>query len=283
MIFLVTAAVIWGIAFVAQSVGTDFVPGFTFNGIRFILGGLVLLPYIWFFRKKAIVKTSRKDFLISGLLCSLCLFGAANLQQQGMKYTSAGKAGFITTFYIVIVPVIGVFLGKKITKRIVAAVALAFVGLYLLCITDTFTVSKGDWLIFGAAIIFSVHILVIDYFSDRVDGVRLSCTQFLVCGILSMLIALFFEEPNMGGIMMARIPILYTGIMSCGVAYTFQILGQKKVNPTIASLILSTEACVSVLAGWLILGEQLSSKEFIGCIVMLGAVVLAQLPKRKMA
>ena len=223
----------------------------------------------------------KKTLIIGGIACGICLCLASNFQQFGIKYTTVGKAGFITACYIVIVPVIGLFLGKKCTKFIWAAVAMALIGLYLLCITDGFSIGKGDLLVLVCAFLFSLHILVIDYFSPKVDGVKLSCIQFLTCGVLSSIPALLLEHPELSSILAAWQPILYAGVMSCGVAYTLQIIGQKNMNPTVASLILSLESCISVLAGWIILRQQLSTKEILGCVIMFAAIILAQLPQKQ--
>ena len=182
--------------------------------------------------------------------------------------------------YIVLVPVLGVFLKKKIGLKVWISVALAVVGLYLLCITEGFSVGLGDLLVLLCAFVFAVHILVIDYFSPKTDGVRLSCIQFLVCGVLSGICMMIAEQPDMGAILQAWMPVLYAGVMSCGVAYTLQIIGQKGMDPTVASLILSLESVVSVLAGWALLGQSLSARELFGCVLMFGAIILAQLPER---
>ena len=217
----------------------------------------------------------------SGIACGLLLFAATSLQQIGIQYTTAGKAGFITAFYIVIVPVFGIFLRKKIGYKIWIAVVMALLGLYFLCMTEQFSVGKGDILIFACALIFSVHILVIDHFSPRVDGVRMSCIQFFVCGIASLPFMFLLETPRVGDMVNGWIPLLYAGVLSCGVAYTLQIIGQRNVNPAVASLILSLESCFSVLAGWAVLGERLSVRESMGCVLMFGAIILAQLPEKK--
>lgn len=293
-LLLLLAAVIWGIAFVAQSVGMDYVGGFTFNAVRSLIGSAVLVPLILIPGQKisdnseiseaAASTTSgiqkRKDLIIGGISCGICLCLASNFQQFGIKYTTVGKAGFITACYIVIVPIIGLFLGKKCSKFIWAAVAMALIGLYLLCITDGFSIGKGDLLVLVCAFLFSIHILVIDHFSPKADGVKLSCIQFLTCGILSAIPALILEHPQVSSILAAWQPILYAGVMSCGVAYTLQVIGQKNMNPTVASLILSMESCISVLAGWIILGQQLSTKEILGCVIMFAAIILAQLPQK---
>ena len=293
MLFL--TAVIWGIAFVAQSVGTEYVESFTFNFTRCIIGGLTLIPCIFLMDKlkawkksedtltsgnMADVNKTRRTLLIGGGCCGVILFVASNLQQLGIQYTGAGKAGFITAMYIVLVPVLGIFLKKTIGMNVWISVILAVAGLYLLCITEGFSIGRGDILELLCALVFSIHILVIDYFSPKVDGVKMSCIQFFVCGLLSGIGMLIFETPTLHAIMQAWLPILYAGVMSCGVAYTLQILGQKGMNPTVASLILSLESVVSVIAGWLLLGQNLSRRELVGCVFMFVASVLAQLPQR---
>ena len=281
---LILTAFIWGTAFVAQSVGMDYLGPFTFNGVRSMIGGIALLPCIAFLQKingkTEPVPGTRKDLIAGGIACGLLLFVASSLQQIGIQYTSAGKAGFITAFYIVIVPVLGIFLHKKIGWKVWTAVVMALAGLYFLCMTEKFTVGKGDILIFLCAIVFSLHILVIDYFSPKVDGVKMSCIQFFVCGIVSLSPMFLTETPRVSAMLDAWMPLLYAGVLSCGVAYTLQIVGQKNVNPAIASLLLSLESCFSVLAGWAILGEKLSLRESVGCILMFAAIILAQLPDK---
>ena len=284
---LMLTAFIWGTAFVAQSVGMDYLGPFTFNGVRSLIGAAALLPCIWLLqilnKKEGTVKEegSRKDLIIGGIACGLLLFAASSLQQIGIQYTSAGKAGFITAFYIVIVPVLGIFLHKKIGWKVWIAVLLALAGLYFLCITEKFTIGKGDIFIFLCALVFSLHIMVIDHFSPMVDGVKMSCIQFLVCGIVSIPFMVLTETPRLDAMLAGWFPVVYAGVFSCGVAYTLQIVGQKNVNPAIASLILSLESCFSVLAGWMILGERLSVRESAGCILMFAAIILAQLPDKK--
>lgn len=285
---LILTAFIWGTAFVAQSVGMDFLEPFTFNGVRSLIGGIVLLPCIFLIRRinaragePEREEGTRRDLIIGGILCGLLLFAASSLQQIGIVYTTAGKAGFITAFYIVIVPVLGVFLHKRIGWKVWTAVVMALAGLYFLCMTEKLTVGKGDLYIFLCALIFSVHILVIDHFSPRVDGVKMSCIQFFTCGIVSLIPMFLWETPRVDNLLAGWVPLLYAGVLSCGVAYTLQVVGQKNVNPAIASLLLSLESCFSVLAGWLILGERLSTREFAGCILMFAAIILAQLPEGK--
>lgn len=290
LLLLLTAA-IWGVAFVAQSVSMDFIGAFTFNTARFLMGALVLLPLIWFTERKSPQehqtpeekKKSQKVLLTGGICCGICLCLASNFQQFGIKYTTVGKAGFITACYIVIVPVLGLFLKKKCSPFIWAAVAMAVVGLYLLCIKDGFSIGKGDFLVLICAVLFSVHILVIDHFSPMTDGVKLSCVQFLTAGILSGIPALLLENPSISSLLDAWVPVLYAGILSCGVGYTLQVIGQKGMNPTVASLILSLESCISVLAGWFILGQSLTPREIVGCVIMFAAILLAQLPQKETA
>ncbi|HIV33735.1 MAG TPA: DMT family transporter [Candidatus Blautia intestinigallinarum] len=285
-LLLLLTATIWGVAFVAQSVGMDYVQPFTFNGIRSIIGGLVLIPCIFLLNRlkspsEPIQKSSSRPLLAGGILCGLCLFAASSFQQFGIKYTTVGKAGFITACYIVIVPILGLFLKKKCSPLIWVSVLLALVGLYFLCMSGSISLGLGDLLVLIGAFLFSIHILVIDHYSPLADGVQLSCIQFFVCGVLSLICMFLFETPDLSMILMAWLPILYAGVLSCGVAYTLQVVGQKNMNPTVASLILSMESCISVLAGWLILGQALSSRELLGCVLMFAAIILAQIPVRK--
>ena len=295
MLLLLTAT-IWGVAFVAQSVGMDYVGPFTFNTVRSLLGGIVLIPCIVLLKRINVGSKDtagaaehasgdpagqRKVLLTGGVACGVLLCIASNLQQFGIMYTSVGKSGFITAMYIVLVPVLGIFLKKKAGIKIWCSVAIAVGGLYLLCMTDSgFSIQKGDLLLLLGAVIFSFHILTIDYFSPKVDGVKMSCIQFFTCGILSMVCMFLFEQPQIGAILQAWIPIVYAGVLSCGVAYTLQIVGQKGMNPTVASLILSMESVISVIAGWLILHQKLSGRELLGCVLMFAAIILVQLPER---
>lgn len=284
---LLLTAFIWGTAFVAQSVGMDYLEPFTFNGVRCLIGAIALLPCIWFFNRgkekenKINDENAKRDLIKGGIACGILLFAASSLQQIGLVYTAAGKAGFITAFYIVLVPVFGIFLHKKIGWKVWTAVAIALAGLYFLCITEAFSIGVGDIYVLLCALIFSVHILVVDHYAPKVDGVKLSCIQFLVAGIVSIPFMLILESPKMGNMMTSWFPLIYAGVFSCGIAYTLQILGQKNVNPAIASLILSLESCFSVLSGWVILGERLSARETIGCIMMFAAIILAQIPDKK--
>lgn len=291
---LLLTAFIWGVAFVAQSVGMDYVGPFTFNCVRSILGGLFLIPCIFVLNKinpqreaeykalnEAEQRENQKQLLKGGIWCGVAICVASNLQQFGISYTTVGKAGFITAMYIIIVPVLGLLFRKKCPVTVWLGVILAVCGLYFLCMAEGFSIQLGDFLVFLCALAFSVHIMVIDHFTQLVDGVKMSCIQFLVCGVLSGICMFLFEEPSLHNIIAAWQPVLYAGIMSCGVAYTLQIVGQKGMNPTVASLILSLESVISVLAGLVLLGQMLSGREMIGCVLMFCAIVLAQLPGPK--
>ena len=293
-VLLVLTALIWGCAFVAQSVGMDYVGPFTFNAVRCLIGAAVLVPVILFMDKSARksgltdeeMKNRRGDtktLVIGGICCGLALGIASSLQQWGILFTTVGKAGFITAMYIVLVPIFGIFLGKKVRLLIWFCVALAVAGLYFLCMNETFRLNPGDFLVILCAVCFSVHILVIDHFSPKVDGVRLSAIQFLVAGIACGIPMLIWEHPELPGILAASMPLLYAGVMSCGVAYTLQIIAQKNADPTVASLLLSLESVFSVLAGWIILHQSLSIRELFGCVLMFGAIILAQLPEKTKA
>lgn len=292
-IMLFTTAFIWGSSFVAQKVGMDFIGPFTYNGLRFLVGALVLVPVILAMdgikkKKKdsvtdaAALKEQRKTLLIGGLSCGAVLFIASSLQQHGLMFVSAGMVGFITALYIVLVPILGLFIGRKVRKILWLSVALATVGLYLLCITTGFTVGKGDLLVIACAFGFAVHILVIDYFSPKTDGIKLSCLQFFLAGLFSVPCMAIFETVDWANVLICWFPILYTGVMSCGVAYTLQVIGQKDVEPAVASLILSLESVFAVIAGIILLHEQVSGREVLGCIIMFAAIILAQLPEKKL-
>ena len=280
----VLAALIWGTAFVAQSVGADYVEPFTFNAARSAIAFLFLLVLCLVRRtmQRGVVESatkSWKDLAVGGICCGVALTVASNLQQKGLETTTSGKAGFITALYIVIVPIAGIFLKKRAPRTIWISVALAVAGLYCLCITEDFTITSGDFYVLLCAFCFSAHILVIDFFTQRVDGVELSCAQFLVVTVLSSIGMIATESPSLEALRFCIWPILYVGIFSSGVAYTLQILAQKDSNPTVVSLLLSLESVFATLAGAIILHDRMSGKEYLGCVLMLVAVVLAQLPE----
>ena len=281
MLFL--TAFIWGTAFVAQSVGMDYLGPFGFNGIRSLIGGVALLPCIYILgkinKRTAGEEGSTKTLIAGGLCCGLALFAASSMQQIGIQYTTVGKAGFITACYIVIVPLLGLFFGKRVGVTLWGAVLLAVAGLFRLCFAKGAEgINQGDLIMMAAALLFSAHILVIDHFSPLADGVKLSCIQFFVAGILSGIAMVIFEEPRWDQIRAAAAPILYAGIFSSGVGYTLQIVGQKEMNPTVASLILSLESSISLIAGWILLGQSMTLRELSGCGLMFGAIILAQIP-----
>ena len=286
VILPILAAAIWGSAFVFQNMVSDSVGPFTFNACRSVIATLFLLLLYWGIRqyKKrqgTYQPQPRKQLILGGLACGLALAIASNLQQIGIGGTTAGKAGFITAMYMVLVPIFGLFLKKRVAPIVWLSILLASVGLYFLSIQGGFTLSYGDFYVMLCAIVFAVHILLIDHFTQYVDGVALSCAQFAVTAVVSLIVAAVSEVDCWGNIAGSIWPILYVGIFSSGVAYTLQVVGQKNVNPTVASLILSLESCISVLAGWVLLDQKLSIKELLGCVIMFAAIILAQLPEKE--
>lgn len=287
-LLLFLTAVIWGVAFVAQDVGMEYWSPFTFNGIRSLIGAAVLLPFI-FIRDKAkgeaACRWNNKTLIKGGVLCGLALCIATNFQQFGIQLSdeSAGKAGFITAFYIVLVPIAGIFIKKKCPPIAWIAAVIAAFGLYILCIPagTVFTVEFADVLVFVCAIVFTVQILLVDNYSPKVDGVKLACIEFFTTGVISIFCAFVTGGFHIAIGMQAWIAILYAGVLSSGVAYTLQIVAQKNLNPTVASLIMSLEACVSVIAAWIILGDAMNERQILGCVIMFGAIILAQLPTGK--
>ena len=283
-LLLLLGSVIWGAAFVAQRVGMDHMGPFTFNGIRMLLAWLVLVPVSAFFEAKnkkipSYTAPDPRDQRVSGLLCGVLLFAATSLQQMGLVTTTAGKAGFITALYVVLVPVAGWLLLKKNPGRVIwMGVVLAVIALWLLCMpAEGFTLQSGDLLVLGCAVCFTFQILCVDYYAPRVSSVKLARDEFLVTGGLSMIIALFTEEITAAGIREALIPILYAGILSGAFGYTLQVLGQRDTDPTVASLLMCLEAVFAVLTGAIVLGEKMTAREAAGCVMMFTAVILAQL------
>lgn len=285
LLLLLTAA-IWGFAFVAQRVGSEYVGAFTFNGIRFALGSISLVPLIIFFNKKKYNEvqikakseiTTKNSTFKAGVLAGSVLFIASTLQQIGMTYTTAGKGGFITGIYIVIVPVLGLFFKQKTNKNIWYGIILALIGLYLLTITEGLTIGKGELLVLSSSFMWAIHILVIDYFNKIIDPLKLSSIQFATCSILSLLIAILFESITISGIKGALIAILYGGLLSVGVAYTLQVIAQKDAKPTHAAILLSMESVFGVIGGALFLGEKLNSRGFFGCLLIFIAIIISQI------
>ena len=292
-LILILTAFIWGISFVAQSQGGHAVGPYSFNCIRSIIGSLFLIVLISILDKLGIThkpegKTEKRTLLLGGVLCGIFLCTATTLQQLGIYMgTPSGKAGFLTACYIVLVPILSIFLKKKCGINVWISVAITLVGLYLLCINESFSIQLSDILVMICAFFFAIHILVIDHFSPKVDGLRMSCIQFMVTALISSFPMVILDiNSDLKGWLMgfttldAWIPLLYAGILACGVAYTLQIIGQKGLNPTIASLIMSLESVFSVLAGWILLKEKLTIRELVGCVLIFVAVILAQLPTK---
>lgn len=297
-ILLFLTACIWGLAFVSQSKGMESMGPFTFNGVRSLLGAAAVFPLvlIQIHREKSEAgraETSRssktagsiKAILVGGLLCGLAFTAGTTLQQIGIIYTTVGKAGFITTLYIIFVPILGIFLKKKVSYVVWIGAVMAAVGLYLLCMEEKFSLKPGDTLIMLCALVFSLHIMIIDHFTPKVAGVYLSCIQLFVCGIISLTLAVFLEAPSFSQIKDGLGSVLYAGIMSCGVGYTLQIIGQKGMHPAIASLILSMESVVATVSaffayklGFLKTDQSMTVRQIAGCTIVLAAVLLVQMP-----
>ena len=282
-LLLLLTAVVWGASFVSQSVGLDHMEPFSFNGLRSIIGGLSLLPVIAIIRRKS-DGSDLKVSLTGGLCCGIVLFSASTIQQHAIQYTTAGKAGFITALYIIIVPILQIMLRQRPRKQIWVCAFAALAGFWLLSVKEGFDVGHGDLMMLGCAVVFAVHIIVIDRFIKRgTDPILMACVQFFVVGILSAPFAFITEHPTLNDAMISWLPLLYSGVAACGVGYTLQMVGQKTTPPAAATLIMSLESVFAVLFGWLLLGEQLTAREFGGCVLVFAAVLGAQieLPERK--
>ena len=284
---LFLTAMIWGFAFVAQRVGADFVGAFTFNGVRFTLGAISLIPVIMIFEKKDdkedFHKKRQKHSIIIGLIAGVVLFVASWLQQLGVEVTgSAGKAGFITGLYTVLVPIFGIFLRRKTNVNIWIGTLFAVFGMFLLCINEKWKIESGDMILLCGSVFWALHILVIDRFVSSVYSLRFACTQFVVCAVLSLVLAFAMETVTLEGIKAAAVPILYGGVMSVGVAYTCQIIGQKNADPTHASIILSTESMFSAIGGAIILNEVMTGRGYLGCVCIFAGIIVSQLSPKKL-
>ncbi len=300
-LFLLMTSLIWGTAFVAQRVGMDFVGPLTFTAVRFWLGVAVIVPFVFIMKdtdagsgdtgsngtgsddtdlsNTGIVK-KRKTLLVAGTICGTVIFAASVLQQYGLVFTTAGKTGFITALYIVLVPIFGLFLKQRPGFKCWIGVALGTAGLYFLTMTETLTIAWGDFVVLIGAFFWAAHVLFIDHFNPYVDSIKLSIMQFSVCATLATIAMFIFESPSLEAILSGAVPILYAGILSCGVGFTFQILGQKHTSPTVASLILSMEAVFAAIFGFLLLKETMSARELAGCALMFAAVIISQLPDK---
>lgn len=292
-LLLFLTACIWGMAFVSQSKGMEYMHPFTFNGVRSLIGALTLLIYLLVTGRltgEKVRSISWKRNIRAGLWCGLALTVASTLQQFGIKYTTVGKAGFITTLYIIFVPLAGVFLRRKVAGIVWVAAGMAAVGMYLLCMTESLVLGNGDVMVFLCAIVFAVHIMVIDHYAAETDGAIVSCIQFLVCGVVCTVGAFIWGQPTWQQISGGMGALLYAGVLSCGVAYTLQIVGQKGVNPTVAALILSLESVVAAVSGWIAYrigfledDQTLTGRQLVGCVIVFAAVILVQLPKELFA
>ncbi len=287
-LLLVFTALVWGCTFVVQSLGSEYVEASTLLALRHWIGGFVLLPVIALMdaygRRKGNppaapqTREEKRTLLIGGIACGVFLFLAATTQQIGIGQTTTAKAGFITALYVLIVPFFALFMGSKISKKIWLCVVMGVVGLYLLCMTGGLSLSPGDTMVLLCAFLFAGHILTIDHFSPKTDGVRLSCIQFFTAAVLNTICMFLFEHPTIANIQAAMLPILYAGFLTCGVGFTLQVVAQRGLNPTVASLAMSLESVFSALAGWVILHQVLTGRELSGCLLMFAAIILAQLP-----
>lgn len=285
-ILLLLTALIWGCAFVAQSVGMDFVGPFAFNGSRCIIGGIVLIIASFasdLAKKKKgnyekATKEEKKELFKGGIICGTILFIASTVQQIGISQTTVGKAGFISVLYILIVPFFEILLHQKLPKKIWLCCTLALMGLYLLCMNESLSLSKGDFTVLISAVAFAVHIIAIDHFAPKLDCVKLSCAQFIIAGAISVLFMFVFEKPDLNRILDAWLPIVYAGALSGGVGYTLQTVAQKWTKPTVASLLMSLESVFAVIAGAVILHQIPSFRETVGCVLMFVSIIIIQLP-----
>ncbi|RPJ78519.1 MAG: DMT family transporter [Deltaproteobacteria bacterium] len=286
---LLLTAVIWGFAFVAQRIGMDHVGPFTFNGIRFALGGLSLTPFIIYHKRHEPFPDKKKRpgaallFFLGSTLAGIFLFAGASLQQVGIVYTTAGNAGFITGLYVVIVPVMGLLWKQRAGAGTWIGAFLAAIGLYFLSVTQELTIGKGDFLVLISAFIWASHVLIIGWLSPKTDSIQLAAFQFAVCSVLSLCTAVVFETIVFANVMKAAIPILYGGLMSVGVAYTLQVVAQKDAHPAHASILLSLETVFAAIGGWIVLNEILSIRGLFGCCLMMAGMLISQLWSRKEA
>ena len=280
-LLMLIAAAIWGFAFVAQREGMETMGPFLFSGVRFLIGVVALSPVVWYLSKKPQqshkAEVSAKKLILAGTVAGLLLFGGISFQQVGLQYTTAGKAGFITGLYIFFVPLIGLFLGQRTGSGTWLGATIALFGLYLLSIKEDFTIAEGDLLQLICAVFFAAHVLVIGYLAKRMDTLKLALVQYLVCGIISLLIAIAIEMISWDMIVATAIPLLYAGIMSTGIAYTLQVVAQQHAHSSHAAIILSLEGAFAVLGGWLLLDEHLPARGLLGCALMLSGMFLSQL------
>ncbi|MCG6913052.1 DMT family transporter [bacterium BMS3Abin03] len=282
-ILLLITAIIWGFAFVAQRAGMEYLGPFLFNAIRFVLGSASLIPLLIYnkkrkFKKEKLLAFNNKHYVYGSIIMGIVLFIASAFQQMGIVYTDAGKAGFITGLYIILVPIFGLFVGQSTSKVTWIGAVVAIAGLYFLSVTENFTIDIGDFLVLISAIFWAAQILIVGFLSVRVDSIQLAFTQFLICSLLSFIAALFTEIINLTDIIDATIPILYAGLCSVGIAYTLQIVAQKTAHPANAAIIMSLESVFAVIGGWLVLSESIPLRGLFGCGLMLLGMIISQLP-----
>lgn len=286
-LLLLITAIIWGTSFISQKLGMNYIEPFTFGASRFLIGAMGLVGVVFVFdaiEKKKLEKSGipkakvlkPRDLVIGGILCGVALFLGASFQQIGIVETTAGKAGFITALYILLVPIFGIFMNKRVGVLTWVGVGIAVIGLYLLCVTEGFTMQRGDLIVLIGTLFWALQIIIVDHFNDRTDGIKLSCVQFITAGILSAIAAFLFEEPNLAEIITCAGPILYTAVMVVGVAFTLQIIGQKSTPPTVAAVIMSLESVFAVISGAIFLGESMNARELTGCALVFAAVLLTQ-------
>lgn len=286
-IFLLMAAVVWGCGLVAQKAGMSHLGAFGFTAVRCTLGGVALLPLLFYMDKRKNeeqkkLEAGRKRIFMGSVCCGIALATLMMFQQLGLPYTTVGKAGFITALYILITPLMGILLGKKVSRNLWLGVVIGLAGMYMLCLFEGFSgVTFGDLMMLGAAVMASLHMHIVDYFVRTVDPVKLSAYQFIVTGLVSFIPALIFENMTVEAVVDCAVPVLYAGIVSCGFGYTFQVIGQKYTSPSIASLVLSMETVFSLLAGWVFFREVLTLPEYIGGGLMIAAIIVSQIPDRK--
>ncbi len=283
-LLLALAAFIWGIAFVAQSVSMDHIGPWTFTCIRNFIAAAtlyILMPLLNKMTGSEDKSTNKKEIWIGGICCGIALAVASMFQQTGIIYTTVGKAGFLTALYTVIVPILSLFLGKKSKWNVYVAVGISIIGMYFLCMNEDFSIAYGDVLVLICALMFAFHIMIVDHFVQKIDGIKLSCIQFLTSGLFCLIPMLVFEKPDLTNIFAAAVPILYAGILSSGAGYTLQIVGQKGADPSIAGMILSLESVFAALAGTLLLHEVLSLRELFGCILVFMAIIFSQIQFQK--
>lgn len=276
-------AIIWGFAFVAQRKGMEFVGPFTFNGVRFLLGSLFLIPFIFFSKegKKSGSAKPKISLVLGGAIAASFLFLGASFQQIGIVNTTAGNAGFITSLYVVITPLLGLLFKQKLKLQIWAGVVLATIGLYFLSVTESFEIGKGDLMVLIGSFFFACHVLFISWISPQFNVLKISVLQFLITAFLSLIVAFSIEEVVLDSILKAAIPIIYGGVFSVGIAYTLQVAGQKKTKPSLAAIILSFESLFAAIGGWFILNEILDDRKILGCLLMLAGIIIAQIKFKK--